>query len=120
MASNTMEIPEDIDFIAVLGTAPEPMEHDPDVWRIEIPVGDTGVCVTLSFDIGGRSVRLTRESMGVRDIEIYREQVDRILLYSHEEERGIIVEVGVPGFKCEFRVSISPRFHLVDPMLYLE
>ncbi|MFY4720921.1 hypothetical protein [Streptomyces sp. LaBMicrA B280] len=119
MASEVMQIPEDLEFIDVLGAAPEPTEEDPDVWRVETPVGSAGDLVALSFDIGARSVRLTRESMGECDIEIYREQVDRILLYSRDEERGIVVEVGVPGFRCELRVVISPRFRLVDPMLYL-
>lgn len=119
MASDIMEIPEDLDFIEVFGSAPEATEYDPDVWRVEAPVGDAGEFVALSFDIGARSVRLTRESMGECDIEIYREQVDRILLYSREGERGIIVEVDVPGFRCELRVVLAPRFRLVDPMLYL-
>lgn len=74
MASDVVEIPEDPDFIEVLGSAPEPSEYDPDVWRVEAPVGDAGDLVALSFDIGARSVRLTRESMGECDIEIYREQ----------------------------------------------
>ncbi|MGN5380542.1 hypothetical protein ACQ4WX_35525 [Streptomyces lasalocidi] len=119
MASDVMEIPEDLDFLEVLGATPEPTEHDPDVWRVEAPAGAAGELVALSFDIGARSVRLTRESMGECDIEIYREQVERILLYSRDEERGIVIEVGVPGFRCELRVVISPRFRLVDPMLYM-
>lgn len=57
--------------------------------------------------------------MGECDIKIYREQVDRILLYSREGERGIVVEVDAPGFRCELRVAVSPRFRLVDPMLHL-
>src|ERR1044072_6933267 len=116
MASDVMEIPEDLDFIEVLGSAPEPSEYDPDVWRVEAPVDDAGDLLGLSFDIGARSVRLTRESMGECDIEIYREQVDRILLFSREGERGIIVEVDIPGFRCEIRVVVFPRFRLVDPM----
>jgi hypothetical protein len=75
--------------------------------------------VSLSFDIGARSVLLTRESMGECDIEIYREQVDQILLYSRDGECGIVVEADVPGFRCELRIVVSPRFRLADPMLYL-
>ncbi|MFF9403975.1 hypothetical protein ACF1B0_00360 [Streptomyces anandii] len=119
MASDVMEIPEDLDFVQVLGAAPEPTEQDPDVWRVVTPVGDSGESVALSFDIGARSVRLTRESMGRCDIEIYREQVDRILLYSRNGEHGIVVQATVPGFRCELRVVVSPEFRLVDPMLYL-
>ncbi|HEY8987046.1 MAG TPA: hypothetical protein VIU15_46685 [Streptomyces sp.] len=119
MVGDIMEIPDDLDFIEVFGSTPEPAEYDPDVWRVETPVGDTGELVALSFDIGARSARLTRESMGECDIEIYREQVDRILLYSRDGERGIVMEVDVPGFRCELRVVVSPRFRLVDPMLYL-
>ncbi|GAA0949098.1 MULTISPECIES: hypothetical protein [Streptomyces violaceusniger group] len=118
MASDVMEVPEDLDFIEVLGSAPEPAEYDRDVLQVETPIGDTGDLVTLSFDIGARSVRLTKESMGECEIEIYREQVDRILLYSRDGERGIVVQVDVPGFSCEFRAILSPRFRLVDPMLY--
>ncbi|ONK12159.1 hypothetical protein [Streptomyces sp. MP131-18] len=119
MASDAMEIPTDSDFIEVLGSVPEPAEQDPDVWRVEIPVGHAGEFVTLSFDVGARSVRLTRESAGRRDIEFYREQVNRILLYSRDGERGVVVEVDVPGFKCELRIVVFPGFTLVDPMLYL-
>lgn len=117
MASDVMDVPEDLDFIEVLGSAPEPAEYDRDILRVETPIGDTGDIVTLSFDIGARSVRLTKESMGECEIEIYREQVDRILLYSRDGESGIIVQVDVPGFSCELRAVISPRFRLVDPML---
>ncbi|MFG3292690.1 hypothetical protein ACGF3G_28275 [Streptomyces sp. NPDC048179] len=119
MASDVMEIPDDPDFLEVFGAIPEPMEHDPDVWRVETVVGDAGELVALSFDIGARSVRLTRELMGERDVELYREQVDRILLYSRGGERGIVVEVDIPSFKSELRVVVSPRFRLMDPMLYL-
>ncbi|WP_421106998.1 hypothetical protein [Streptomyces sp. NEAU-S77] len=119
MASDVMEIPEDLEFVEVLGSAPEPTEDDPDVWRVEAPVGDAGEeFVALSFDIGARSVRLTKGATGEFEIEIYREQVDRILLYSRDGESGIIVEVAVPDFRCELRVVVSPRFRLVDPMLY--
>ncbi|GAA1267229.1 hypothetical protein [Streptomyces javensis] len=118
MASDIMEVPEDSDFIEVLGSAPEPTEYDRDILQVEVPAGDTGDFVTLSFDLGARSVRLTKESMGECEVEIYREQVDRILLYSRDGEHGIIVEVDVPGFKCELRAVVHPRFRLVDPMLY--
>ncbi|OEJ32950.1 hypothetical protein [Streptomyces subrutilus] len=113
-----MDIPDDADFIEVLGAAPEPMEHDPDIWRIDVPIGDAQF-VTLTFDIGARSVRLTKGSETKSEIEIYREQVDRILLYTGNDERGIIVESHVPGFRCELRAVISPEFRLTDPMLYV-
>jgi hypothetical protein len=119
MVNDVMEIPGDLEFIEVLGSVPEPAEYDPDVWRVDAQMGDGGELVSLSFDIGARSARLTKESMGKCDIEIYREQVNRILLYSREGERGIIVEVDVPGFRCELRIVVYPRFRLVDPMLYL-
>ncbi|MEU8824018.1 hypothetical protein [Streptomyces sp. NPDC048636] len=118
MANSIMEVPEDLDFIEVLGSAPEPTEYDRDVLRVETPVGDSEGLVALSFDIGARSVRLTKESMGECEVDIYREQVDRILLYSRDDERGIIVQVDVPGFTCELRAVVSPRFRLVDPMLF--
>ncbi|WP_049564500.1 hypothetical protein [Streptomyces sp. SBT349] len=119
MAGDVMEVPGDLEFIEVFGSAPEPTEHDPDVWRVETSIGDADDSVALSFDIGARSVRLTRESMGECEIEIYREQVDRILLYSRGGERGIVLEVNVPGFACELRVVVFPRFRLVNPMLYV-
>ncbi|MFE4263691.1 hypothetical protein [Streptomyces sp. NPDC056883] len=113
-----MDIPDDAEFIEILGSAPEPMEHDPDIWRVDTPIGDAQV-VTLTFDIGAGSVRLVKGSEEKYEIEIYREEVDRIMLYAGNGERGIIVESRVPGFKCELRAVVYPEFRLTDPMLYV-
>ncbi|MFD3807484.1 hypothetical protein ACFWSF_39110 [Streptomyces sp. NPDC058611] len=113
-----MDIPDDVDFIEILGVAPESMENDQDIWRVDIPIENAQI-VTLSFDIGARSVRLAKGSETRSEVDIYREQVERILLYTGNGERGIIVECDVPGFKCELRVVVHPEFRLTDPMLYV-
>lgn len=117
MGSEIMEVPSDSEFMEALGSAPEPTEYDPDVWRVETSIGDTSALLALSFDIGGSSIRLTRESKNGHDIEIYREEVGRILVYSEGGERGIIVESHMAGFKCELRVAAHPQFRLLDTTL---
>ncbi|MET9412623.1 hypothetical protein ABZY03_00275 [Streptomyces klenkii] len=118
MGSEMMEIPDDLAFLEVLGATPEPSEYDADVWQVNVQT-ENSEPLTLTFDIGARSVRLTRGAVGEFDVEVYREQVGRLLLYSRGGERGIVVEVDVPSFKCDLVVAIFPRFRLVDPMLYI-
>ncbi|MFI5867855.1 hypothetical protein [Streptomyces sp. NPDC051546] len=113
-----MQIPDDLEFLDVLGVAPEQTEEDQDIWRVDVPIDDSNI-VTLSFDVGARSVRLAKGPEAEPEVDIYRERVERILLYSRNGERGIIVECDVPGFRCELRVVISPAFRLTDPMLYV-
>ncbi|MFF0259426.1 hypothetical protein ACFYR2_11440 [Streptomyces microflavus] len=117
MGSEVMGVPSDSEFMEALGSVPEATEYDPDVWRVETPIGDSGALLVLSFDIGGSSIRLTRESANGSDIEIYREEVRRILVYSEGGGRGIIVESHMSSFTCELRVAIHPQFRLLDTTL---
>lgn len=117
MGSEVMEVPGDSEFMGTLGSVPEPMEYDPDVWRVETSIGDSGALLVLRFDIGGSSIRLTRGSANGCDIEIYREGVRRILVYSEGGEQGIIVESHMSSFRCELRVAIHPQFRLLDTRL---